>query len=36
MVKNAHLAGSKAFDVHLKDGRPSEFVDDAFRCITPP
>ena len=30
MVKNAHVACSKAFDVELKDGRPSKLVDDVF------
>ena len=28
--KNAHLASIEAFDVQLKDGKPSEFVDNAF------
>ena len=29
-LKNAHLACSETFDVQLKDGRPSELVDNAF------
>ena len=35
MVKNVYFACSEAFDVQLKDGKPSELVDDAFRCIVP-
>ena len=30
MVKNAHAACSESFDVELKDGRPSELVDDVY------
>ena len=36
MKKDVHPACSEIFDVQLKDGRPSELVDNAFSCIAQP